>query len=621
MKTYNENKVSFIICSNNEQFLGECVMYLEQLLVPEGIQTELLIIRDAKSMTAGYNEAMNASDAKYKIYLHQDTFIVCREFLFNILAIFRENPQIGIIGMIGAEKFSRDGVMWHENRCGDFYNLDKMLEEGLEGVEKIESGIRQVQVVDGLLMATQYDIPWREDILKGWDFYDVSQCLEFRRAGYQIAVPAQNPSWTNHRCGAPSYWNYEQNRQIVLREYSEIYKDNEYYRILFVPSEKIVINGLAVGLALAGHKVDIWDRYSPLGDDNSETVDALEESLEQGHYDVVVTYDFCVPVAIACHNMGVKYLSWVYDSPLFELYRKEAMLETNHIMVFDRKQYGRMQELHFSHLYYGALATDVELYGALSLSKEDEHKYACDVSFVGRLYNKMRFDEFFAGQTEEDISFREEKNGIFSDCYCKWDGDTTIFNRASDGLVDFILSKEPVNDWEKYCLNEKFYVESFKLARQLNVIERTAVLNKLAEKHQVVLYTDDDKLESIPQVIKRPAVNYMEEMPKVFYCSKINLNITSRSIESGIPQRVFDIMAVGGFVLTNYQTELEEYFEVGKDLEVFHNLEELEQKVDYYLKHEEARVRIAINGYKKVRKHFSYTLRGAEMIQKIMAKR
>lgn len=621
MKTYNENKISFIICSNNEQFLNECVVYLEQLIVPEGIQTELLIINDAKSMTAGYNEAMKASDAKYKVYLHQDTFIICRDFISNILAIFRENPRIGMIGMIGAEKLSRDGVMWHENRCGDFYNLDKMLEEGLEGIEKIDSGIRQVQVVDGLLMATQYDIPWREDILLGWDFYDVSQCLEFSRAGYEIVVPAQNPSWTNHRCGAPAYWNYEQSRQIVLREYPEIYQDNDYYRVLFVPSEKIVINGLAVGLALAGHKVDIWNRYSPLGDENPEIVSSLEENLEQGHYDVVVTYDFCVPVAIACHNMGVKYLSWVYDSPLFELYRKEAMLETNHIMVFDRKQYARMQEMHFPHLYYGTLATDVELYGALSLSEEDERKYSCDVSFVGRLYNRMRFDELFTNQTEEENCYREEANHIFSDCYCKWDECTTIFDWVSDGFVDFILRREPVEDWKKYCLREKFYVESFKLARQMNMIERTAVLNRLAEKYQVVLYTDDDKLESLPKVIRRPGVSYMEEMPKVFYCSKINLNITSRSIESGIPQRVFDIMAVGGFVLTNYQKELEEYFEIGKDLEVFHSLEELEQKVEYYLKHEEARVRIAINGYKKVRNHFSYTHCGAEMIRKIMTRR
>ena len=90
-------------------------------------------------------------------------------------------------------------------------------------------------------------------------------------------------------------------------------------------------------------------------------------------------------------------------------------------------------------------------------------------------------------------------------------------------------------------------------------------------------------------------------MPKVFYLSRINLNITSRSIESGIPLRIWDILAVGGFCLTNYQPELEDYFEIGKDLEVYHDLKELEEKIAYYLEHEDERLRIAVNGYKKVR--------------------
>jgi spore maturation protein CgeB len=98
-------------------------------------------------------------------------------------------------------------------------------------------------------------------------------------------------------------------------------------------------------------------------------------------------------------------------------------------------------------------------------------------------------------------------------------------------------------------------------------------------------------------------------MPKAFYLSKINLNITSRSIESGVPQRVWDILSVGGFCLTNYQPELEDYFEIGKDLDVYHNLEELDEKIAYYLKHDEERVRIAINGYKKMRKYHTTTER------------
>ena len=167
--------------------------------------------------------------------------------------------------------------------------------------------------------------------------------------------------------------------------------------------------------------------------------------------------------------------------------------------------------------------------------------------------------------------------------------------------------------------NKTFYEESFKLGRRLNELERVTILNKLAERHQVVIYTDDENVSKLQGVEVRRALLYSEEMPKAFYVSKINLNITSRSIDSGIPQRVFDIMASGGFVLTNYQPELEEYFEIGKDLEVFHDLDELIKKVDYYLAHEEARIRIAMKGYRKVREKYSYTILATEWVKQVLA--
>lgn len=197
-------------------------MYLSLLHVPEGYQTDLITVEDAVSMAAGYNEGMAATDAKYKIYLHQDTFIVDPLFLDRLLDVFQEDAQIGMVGIIGTERLSEDGVMWHGNRCGNFYRLEEMLEMGIEGVELSNCGHREVEAVDGFLMATQYDIPWREDVFRGWDFYDVSQCMEFRRAGYRIIVPEQRENWVIHCCDAPSLRHYEEYREILLREYPEI---------------------------------------------------------------------------------------------------------------------------------------------------------------------------------------------------------------------------------------------------------------------------------------------------------------------------------------------------------------------------------------------------------------
>ena len=52
-------------------------------------------------------------------------------------------------------------------------------------------------------------------------------------------------------------------------------------------------------------------------------------------------------------------------------------------------------------------------------------------------------------------------------------------------------------------------------------------------------------------------------MPLVFQNSKINLNITLRSIKNGIPLRAIDIMGAGGFLLTNYQNDFGLHFTDG----------------------------------------------------------
>ncbi|MDE7007053.1 MAG: glycosyltransferase family protein, partial [Lachnospiraceae bacterium] len=77
----DRHKICFILCTNDERQLDECMMYLSRLHVPDGFSVDVATVWDAKSMASGYNEGMGSSDAKYKIYLHQDTFIVEPFFL------------------------------------------------------------------------------------------------------------------------------------------------------------------------------------------------------------------------------------------------------------------------------------------------------------------------------------------------------------------------------------------------------------------------------------------------------------------------------------------------------------------------------------------------------------
>lgn len=96
----NDKKICFILCVNNDMYLDECVYYINKLEIPTEYEIDIITVRDADSMTSGYNAAMQTSDAKYKIYIHQDVFLIKKDMIYDILRIFEDN-NIGMIGMIG----------------------------------------------------------------------------------------------------------------------------------------------------------------------------------------------------------------------------------------------------------------------------------------------------------------------------------------------------------------------------------------------------------------------------------------------------------------------------------------------------------------------------------------
>ena len=193
----DERKICFIACVNNENYEQEMLRYLKRLNVPQGYEMESLSIWGAESMAAGYNEGMRKSSAKYKVYLHQDVFIVNKNFISDLLDIFREED----IGKIYAYLI---------------YQSSNSVFGGIGG------RYQQVQAVDGLLIATQYDLPWREDLFDNWDFYDISQGQEFIQKGYRIVVPYQKQPWCIHDDGFNNLKNYYHARRIFQKEYRTI---------------------------------------------------------------------------------------------------------------------------------------------------------------------------------------------------------------------------------------------------------------------------------------------------------------------------------------------------------------------------------------------------------------
>lgn len=126
-------------------------------------------------MTSGYNIAMHTNNAGYKIYIHQDTFIIDTYILDKIVKTFESDHDIGLIGNSGTVMLPKDGIWWsdkqnnYKNWRGNLYqdlllNTSKLVTLCRNG--RVENAV----AIDGIFMATSKDITWREDVFNGWHF-------------------------------------------------------------------------------------------------------------------------------------------------------------------------------------------------------------------------------------------------------------------------------------------------------------------------------------------------------------------------------------------------------------------------------------------------------------------
>ena len=237
---------------------------------------------------------------------------------------------------------------------------------------------------------------------------------------------------------------------------------------------------------------------------------------------------------------------------------------------------------------------------ALEYDFPTDQRYVHEVSFLGNLYDRDKdqfgqiktFPKYLEGYTEAAISAQEKVYGF--------------------DVISHVINEEVYKEVSKYVnaeLGENYRKSGYDIfkdmmRKRVTMNERIKVLKELGSRFKVDFYSESERPE-LPVTYKGYA-SYVDQMPEIFYRSKINLNVSLRSIQTGIPLRVMDILGAGGFCITNYQTEIEEYFENGVDIVWYEDIEDLINKVAYYLEHDEEREAIALNGHKKAIELFGY---------------
>lgn len=413
-------------------------------------------------------------------------------------------------------------------------------------------------------------------------------------------------------------------------------QDKDKYKFLYYTWNENSRQDMEEGLKNLGHEVVTCQIPFKDYDNDSEFEDKLAAVFLNNRCDAFISFDFFPVVAKVATTLQKPYISWVYDFPHNTIYSSMSKSPYVKLFVFDRAQYEIMKNRKNKGLYHMPLAVNVtrldrqlgDMDGAFEkdyrLRKNEEldvettsietaMKYIHDVSFIGSLYdtNNFRKINYLPNYLKGYIEGIIESQKLIYGC----------------NFVRDMLTKDIVDELEKYVimkLDDSYELPTSQLYADMINAEITArdrmeLLAYADAVSDVTLYSGSGLPSFISDLdncnIKHAGtVDYIREMPNVFRKTKINLNITLRSITSGIPLRALDIMGAGGFLLSNYQPELAERFDDGVDVVMFESPQDMCDKIVYYLNHDKEREAIAMNGYKKVRKEYSYEAVLGEML-------
>lgn len=352
----------------------------------------------------------------------------------------------------------------------------------------------------------------------------------------------------------------------------------------------------------------------------SEIFKQVVETIEDNNIDIIFSINYYPVLSEIAKLYNLLYFSWIVDAPVLELYSKTIKNRCNRVFIFDSELYKEILEYNPYNIFYLPLAADCEFYQCAikNASDYDVERFTHNISFVGSLYTeKCPYDNI------KNVSVKTEGylNGIMR-AQEKVYGYYFIEELLSDDIVQEVKknNKNFYQALQEDFITDKRILSQLYIGNKITCMERIDTFKEISKYYSVDIYTASDTT-ALPDLKKHGIIMTHTQMPIVFNNSIINLNPTSKPIRNGIPLRVFDILSCEGFVLSNYQRDLFEYFTPGQDLDIYSSIDELKAKIEYYMSHKAICKEIAHSGYENVLKHHTYAIRLQEMFDLAYHKR
>ena len=389
-------------------------------------------------------------------------------------------------------------------------------------------------------------------------------------------------------------------------------------KILFIEWKSFGNGDIKEAFEAEGHKVVSYPFSNRDGRRDAKLEQDLSSVLHKETPDIVFSFNYFPVISNVCKKEDIRYISWIYDSPYVMLYSYTVINPCNVIYIFDKELYMEFHNAGIQTVRYMPMAANTERLdrlvaantGTTATRNSTKIDFSYDISFIGSLYTEEH--NFFERMATLSDYAKGYLDAIMS-AQMKIQGYNFIQESLSP-IMDDLYRALPMDPNPDGVESKEYLYAQYVINRKITGLERTELIRAVTERFHFDLFTPN-KSFTMPNLTNHGTVDYYEQMPLVFNRSKINLNISLRSIKSGIPLRAFDILGSGGFLLSNFQADFLDEFIPGEDFVYYESKEDLLNKINYYLTHEEERVAVALNGHDKVAANHTFRHRVREMLE------
>lgn len=377
-----------------------------------------------------------------------------------------------------------------------------------------------------------------------------------------------------------------------------------------------VINNQDVKESLQKMQEVTITEHTGLYEKQEEYAKELLRIIEEKGIEMVLSLKYIPIVSIVCQAMKTKYAAWICSSYDKNIYSCTFLNQCNYIFFADYTLYREFKENGFQRIYYLPLAANVVRIKEVLQRMEVKEVESVDILMVQDIYTRERMSynplslksplkDAVKGYLEGCIACQYQRSGLPS---------------MAENLPPYVWKELT----EKFTITlEKDSVESLShyfdyqyFNSLITYADRDIHLNVWAENAHVKkteLYQKCHTYQS-ENVECHDRVSYEDSLPLVIKKGKINYVVTHRNWKSGISQICWDIMAAGGFLLSNYQADYLRVFPGVKPV-LYYDEKDMLSKGIYYLHHEKERRELAEVLAKEVEQKHTYFQRLTKILQ------